>query len=79
LEFNEHARRALLAGEKEGSVCSFCGAKLPGDYYLLLSAWRSKTKELVSPTMRFCAECWQKIEKTVYRQVRQLKMPIERR
>lgn len=79
MEFTEHARRADLAGEKEGSVCSFCGAKLPKDYYLLLSAWRSETKELVSPTMRFCAECWGKIEDTVYRQVRQLKMLIERR
>ena len=79
MEFTEHAKRADLAGEKEGAVCSFCGGKLPKDYYLLLSAWRSETKELVSPTMRFCAECWGKIESAVYRQVRQLKMPIEKK
>lgn len=57
MEFTEQARRADLAGEKEGAVCSFCGGKLPKDYYLLLSAWRSESKELVSPVMRFCAEC----------------------
>lgn len=79
MEFTEHAHRATLPGEKQGAVCSFCGAKLPKDYYLLLAAWRSETKELVSPVMRFCTECWGKIETEVDRQVRQLKMPIERR
>jgi hypothetical protein len=72
----EHARRTNLFGETEEVVCSFCGAKLGNDYYLLLSTWRSETKELVSPRMRFCEDCWGKIEKIVYHQVRQLKMPI---
>jgi len=66
-DFTGHARQANLAGEKEGAVCSFCGAELGKDYYLLLSAWRSETKELVSPVIRFCADCWKKIEKIVYR------------
>lgn len=74
VEFSEHAATALVPGEKEGAVCSFCGAELPKDYYLLLSAWRSESKELVAPRMRFCAGCWGKIEHVVYSQVRQLKM-----
>jgi hypothetical protein len=76
IEFTGHTHRAILAGEKAGAVCSWCGTTLPKDYYLLLSAWRSETKELVSPVMRFCAECWKRIETKVYRQGRQLKMPI---
>lgn len=79
IEFTEHAKRADLAGEKEGSVCSFCGGRLPKEYYLLLSAWQSETKELVGPVMRFYSDCWGKIKDTVYRQVRQLKMPIKGR
>lgn len=75
MEFTEHTRRAFLVGEKEGAVCSWCGAMLPSDYYLLLSAWRSKEKEIVSPRMRFCDKCWGKIEYLVSHQARQLKMP----
>ena len=76
MEFTEHAKRADLAGEKAGAVCSFCGAVLPGDYYLLLSAWRSGAKELVGPQMRFCDKCWNKIQDTVSRKRRQVKMPL---
>lgn len=79
IEFTEHARHALLAGEKAGAVCSFCGRELRKDYYLLLSAWRSETKEIVSPTMRFCDKCWAMIETKVGSEVRQLKMTLEGR
>lgn len=75
VEFTDHAKRAFLLGEKEGAVCSWCGVTLPNDYYFLLSAWRSRGKELVSPRMRFCDKCWQKIEHIVSHQTRQLKMP----
>ena len=71
-EFDEHSKRALLAGEKAGCVCSFCGAVLPANYYMLLEGWRSEDKELVSPTMRFCLKCWERIEKTVYSAEKQL-------
>jgi len=74
IAFTEHAHRAQLRGEKEGAVCSFCGAQLPHDYYLLLSAWRSQTQELVSPAMRFCDNCWQHIENILSHEVRQLKV-----
>jgi len=77
MEFTKHAEGALLEGEKAGAVCSFCGTKLPSDYYLLLAAWRSERKELVSPRMRFCAKCWEHIEAKVYQEVRQLVMPLE--
>lgn len=75
--FTEHAHRALLSGERAGAVCSFCGTTLPSDYYLLLSAWRSKTQELVSPRMRFCAKCWDLLEDLVSAQVSQLRLPLE--
>ena len=72
IEFDEHSKRALLAGEKVGCVCSFCGAVLPANYYLLLSAWRSEDKELVGPVMRFCLGCWERIEGAVYGAVKHL-------
>jgi len=78
IEFSKYSQRADLPFEKEGAVCSFCGARLQPSYYLLLTAWRPQTKEIVSPSMRFCPDCWGKIEGCVYTQVRQLKMPIER-
>ena len=75
-KFDNYAREAMLVAEKKGAVCSFCGARLPTDYYLLLSAWRSQEKELVSPSMRFCQQCWERIEMVVYSQVRQLQMAV---
>ena len=73
-EFGEYANHALVGLERKGSVCTFCGANLPSDYYLLLAGWRSQEKELVSPLRRFCLQCWEKIEQAAYTQVRQLQM-----
>ena len=77
IEFTDFAKQASLAGEKAGAVCSFCGVVLGKDYYMLLSAWRSSSKELVSPMMRFCDKCWGKIERRVSHEERQLKIPLE--
>lgn len=77
IEFTEHAKRAVLAGEKAGAVCSWCGSVLGNDYYMLLSAWRSGSKELVSPMMRFCDKCWRKIERKVSYTEREISLPLE--
>jgi hypothetical protein len=57
LTFDDYAAKVLFPLEKKGSVCSFCGASLPSDYYLILSAWRSETRELVAPQSRMCRKC----------------------
>ena len=77
LEFTEHAQTALIRQERPPAVCSFCGAQLPTDYYLLLSAWRSEEKELVTPVMRFCPACWERIEHTAYKALRQLQLSLQ--